>query len=76
MSTGTCTVHSWNDGAGDDEAEPEMGSRVDQRLEYDEDLYDDPRSRISREPSQYTSRLRSQRVAAATADDDVDEETW
>jgi WD repeat-containing protein 23 len=35
MSNGTCTLHSWNDGAGDDEAEPRMGLSVDQRLEAD-----------------------------------------
>ncbi|RKF78135.1 LEC14B protein [Golovinomyces cichoracearum] len=29
---GTCTVHSWNDGANDDEAEPKMGRRVDEKL--------------------------------------------
>ena len=39
MSTGTCTIHSWNDGAEDDEAEPKMGLRVDQKLDTDEDFY-------------------------------------
>ena len=39
MSTGTCTVHSWNDGAEEDEAEPKMGLRVNQKLEYDPSLY-------------------------------------
>jgi WD repeat-containing protein 23 len=39
MSTGTCTVHSWNDGAEDDEAEPGMGLRVDQKLNVNPDFY-------------------------------------
>lgn len=39
MSTGTCTVHSWNDGAEEDEAEPKMGLRVNQKLEVDPRLY-------------------------------------
>jgi hypothetical protein len=39
MATGTCTVHSWNDGAEEDEAEPKMGLRVDQKLEADPALY-------------------------------------
>jgi WD repeat-containing protein 23 len=37
MSTGTCTAHSWNDGAEDDEAEPKMGLRVDEKLRPDEE---------------------------------------
>lgn len=73
MSTGTCTLHSWNDGAEDDEAEPKMGTRVDQKLDHDEDLYDDPRSRVSRGTAHYRSRLRSARVPAA---DDDDEDDW
>ncbi|KAA6408294.1 MAG: hypothetical protein FRX48_08036 [Lasallia pustulata] len=73
LSTGTCTLHSWNDGAEDDEGEPKMGTRVDQELEHDEDLDDDPRSRISRGAANYRSRLRSQRVPAA---DDDDENGW
>jgi WD repeat-containing protein 23 len=48
MSTGTCTVHSWNDGAEDDEAEPKMGLRVDERLVADPDLYRDSEERRPR----------------------------
>jgi WD repeat-containing protein 23 len=48
MSTGTCTVHSWNDGAEDDEAEPKMGLRVDERLVADPDLYRDTEQRRPR----------------------------
>lgn len=39
MSKGTCTIHSWNDGAEDDEAEPKMGLRVNERLEHDKAFY-------------------------------------
>lgn len=77
MSTGTCTTHSWNDGAEDDEGEPKMGLRVDQRLEMDDDLYDNPRSlRDGRLMSRYRTRLRSQRVAATNDDADDDENHW
>lgn len=72
MSTGTCTTHSWNDGAEDDEGEPKMGVRVNHRLEEDKDLYDHSQQggRISR----FRSRLRAQMVRAA--DDDNDDEGW
>ena len=77
MSTGTCTTHSWNDGAEDDEGEPKMGLRVDQRLEMDDDLYDNPRSsRDRRSMSNYRARLRSQRVAATNEDADDDGSHW
>ena len=77
MSTGTCTTHSWNDGAEDDEGEPKMGLRVDQRLEMDDDLYDNPRSsRDGRPMSHYRARLRSQRVAATIEDTDDDGSHW
>ena len=69
MSTGTCTTHSWNDGAEDDEGEPKMGLRVDQRLEMDDDLYDNPRPLRD-------ERLMSQRVAATNEDADDDESPW
>ncbi|KAL9587224.1 MAG: hypothetical protein Q9212_000383 [Teloschistes hypoglaucus] len=69
MSTGTCTTHSWNDGAEDDESEPKMGSRVNQSLEEDEDLYDRPQR--NDRLSQIRSRLRSQVVRAADDDDEV-----
>lgn len=40
MSTGTCTVHSWNDGVEDDEGDPPLGLRVNDRLERDPSLYE------------------------------------
>jgi WD repeat-containing protein 23 len=64
-STGTCSVHSWNDGAEDDEAEPKMGRRVDAKLQHDPRLY----------RTNPVTRLRSRRVerdnAALEIDDDV-----
>ncbi len=36
---GTVTVHSWNDGADDDEAVPDIGHRVDDRLRHNESYY-------------------------------------
>jgi len=42
-STGTCSVHSWNDGGHDDEGLPKMGVRVDGRLEHDPELYENER---------------------------------
>ncbi|KAJ9302546.1 hypothetical protein DTO217A2_7267 [Paecilomyces variotii] len=32
MSTGTCTMHSWNDGAAEDEGDPPPGKSYDSRL--------------------------------------------
>lgn len=34
MSTGTCTIHSWNDDGVDDEGDPPMGQNYNARLEY------------------------------------------
>ncbi len=80
MSTGTCTLHSWNDGATDDEGEPKMGVRVNERLEYDEDLYDRRRTDgpgTTGTRSFMRSRLRSRRVAALEDDDEAgDGEGW
>ncbi|KAL8863475.1 MAG: hypothetical protein Q9178_000156 [Gyalolechia marmorata] len=73
MQTGTCTTHSWNDDAEDDEGEPKMGVRVNQLLEEDESLYDHP-PRGGR-TSRFRSRLRSQRVQAS-GDDDDDADGW
>ena len=54
-----------------------MGLRVDQRLEMDEDLYDNRRSlRNVRPMNRYRAGLRSQRVAATNEDADDDEGNW
>lgn len=37
METGTVSLHSWNDGNDNDEAEPPMGTNYDGRLEIRED---------------------------------------
>lgn len=37
MSSGTCSIHSWNDGAEGDEGE--MGLRVDSELKADPEFY-------------------------------------
>ncbi len=74
MSTGTCTLHSWNNGADDDEAEPKMELRVNERLDYDEDLYDSPRAGTETRRQFARTRLRSRRVAGM--DDDEDAEGW
>lgn len=34
MSTGTCTVHTWNDSATEDEGDPPMGMSYTNKLEY------------------------------------------
>lgn len=73
MSTGTCTIHTWNDGASDDEGEPKMGQRVTQTLKRDDALYGRQSNRIS----QQRSRVRSRRVAVPGDDDDDQEaDAW
>ncbi|KAI9825987.1 MAG: hypothetical protein M1819_007488 [Sarea resinae] len=62
MSSGTCTLHTWNDGLDEDEAEPEMGVRVDQKLEHDQNIYENIRMGER-------TRLRSRR---ARMDEDSD----
>ncbi|KAJ5965685.1 hypothetical protein N7481_012399 [Penicillium waksmanii] len=34
LSSGTCTVHSWNNGAKDDEGDPPIGKSYDDKLRY------------------------------------------
>lgn len=69
MSTGTCTIHSWNDGASDDEGEPKMGQRVSHTLEHDDALYKRP----SNGSNQRGGRVRSRRVANPDSDDYMQE---
>lgn len=71
MSTGTCTTHCWNDGVEEDEGDPEMGLRVDQRLEENKKLYNNPQHGSQRQGGLRT-RLRRRRIAAS--DDDEDDE--
>lgn len=66
MGTGTCTVHSWNDGNNDDEAEPSMGRSVNARL--NEERYED----MSRGANMRALRARAMRARARPMDDDDD----
>lgn len=45
MDNGTCSIHSWNDGAEEDEAEPRMGLVVDSKLEHTDPELPQPRIR-------------------------------
>lgn len=64
MSTGTCTIHTWNDNARDDEADPGMATSVDEQLQHNEESYESSGSRNGR-TSLFRARLRSERVTAA-----------
>ncbi|KAJ5111096.1 hypothetical protein N7532_001631 [Penicillium argentinense] len=74
LSTGTCTVHSWNDGANDDEGDPPIGKSYDDKLRYVPEFnhYREhapvPRSR--RRP------LRSRPVRRQSIDEDDEDEMW
>jgi WD repeat-containing protein 23 len=70
MTTGTCTIHSWNDGARDDWSDPDTGIRVNEQLKHDADLYENSRLRNAR-TSLFRTRLRSERLAAR--ENDIDE---
>ncbi|KAJ5548981.1 hypothetical protein N7513_006215 [Penicillium frequentans] len=67
LSSGTCTVHSWNDGADNDEGEPPIGQS------YDDKLRDVPEFNRYREnaPAPRSRRpLRSRPVHRVDEDDD------
>ena len=68
MATGTVTLHSWNDGNDDDEAEPPMGSNYNCRLDLRED-YNDTKRRGPR------GGLRSNPVRAQRFGMDAEEST-
>lgn len=40
MSAGTCTIHTWNDSAADDEGDPPMGMSYTNKLEYSREFND------------------------------------
>ncbi|KAF2802908.1 WD40 repeat-like protein [Mytilinidion resinicola] len=67
ISNGTCTVHSWNDGVDEDEAEPRMGKRVNAQLEHDDRLYAAPT---------YRSTRARRTVIINDDDDDDDDPDW
>lgn len=56
-SQGTCTVHSWNDGVEEDEAEPKIGRRVNAQLQHDERLYRSAEGRSRRQPMWYDDEM-------------------
>ena len=65
MSTGTCTIHSWNDGADEDESLISMGRRVDHKLEHDPAFY----NTRTRQGSSRLSRLRNRTIGGDDDDD-------
>jgi WD repeat-containing protein 23 len=74
MSTGTCTVHSWNDGAEEDEAKPKMGLRVNPKLDMDPSFYaSPPRAQPIRRNLRGLRGLRAVITRGADDDDDDDE---
>ncbi|KAI9733329.1 MAG: hypothetical protein M1834_003413 [Cirrosporium novae-zelandiae] len=64
-ATGTCTLHSYNDGIDNDDSESKMGLRLNPRLQHDESLYDPISLR--------RGILRSRRVAITLDEEDEDE---
>ena len=73
LSTGTCTVHSWNAGADDDEGDPPIGKSYDDKLRYV------PEFNQYREnaPARNTRRpLRSRPVRRLFVDDDAEDIEW
>ena len=74
MSTGTCTVHTWNDGGDDDDSGISAGRRVNHELRDDPNLY----ARREADTSM-RSRLRShfsRRRNVDNGDDDGDDSAW
>jgi WD repeat-containing protein 23 len=58
MATGTVSLHSWNDGAEDDEALPAMSSNYNARLDMREDF--DVAARRARAAGENKSRSRAE----------------
>ncbi|KAK1144877.1 hypothetical protein N8T08_004890 [Aspergillus melleus] len=56
LSTGTCTLHSWNDSAADDEGDPPLGRN------YDCELNSVPEFNRHKEDGAYRTHLRSRPV--------------
>jgi len=74
MSTGTVTLHSWNDGASDDEADPPMASNYNCRLDVKEDYTANARARAQARSREEGGGLRSNIVRPARLGMDDDEE--
>jgi WD repeat-containing protein 23 len=76
MATGTCTIHSWNDGADSDEADPPMGAKVNARLQWDPEFSDGQQPEPQHESSvggRIRRGLRSWRTARRFANMDGDD---
>lgn len=73
MATGTCTVHSWNDGAEEDEGQPLMGMSYDGKLEF-VDAYNNQRTRGA--SGTLRSRIVRPRRQGFQDDDDDDGGLW
>lgn len=65
MRTGTCTVHTWNDGLDEDEGSPAMGNRVNAQLGRETRFYEE-----EREHRGATARRQAMMRARRTAEDD------
>ncbi len=70
MTQGTCTVHTWNDGLDEDEAEPKMGLRVDAKLNHDRKYYDADHGTQPITRSQYARTRLRRRLLSEDEDDE------
>ena len=72
MSTGTVTLHSWNDENEDDEGEPLMGTNYNSRLDVREDYGKAREGRRDREGGRglRSTVVRPQRFGGGDDDDD------
>lgn len=69
MTTGTCSIHSWNDNATQDEGDPPLGKSYDSRL-----LPMSHESSGGRGPGRSSHGLRSRAVRASQVFGDDDDE--
>ena len=72
MATGTVTLHSWNNGVEDDEADPPMGSNYNCRLDMRDDYNALKRAGRSREDGRglRSNVVRPQRLGMDVGDED------
>ncbi|CAG8043261.1 unnamed protein product [Penicillium salamii] len=72
LSTGTCTVHSWNDGASADEGYPPLGKSYDDKLRYVPE-FNDYRDNA---PFGRPQRPLRSRPVRRMVDEDADPDAW
>ena len=72
MSSGTCSIHSWNEGTEDDESGITAGRRVNHKLETERPTRDNS----NRTSTPRGQRLRSQAVNRRQRDDDEEARNW